>query len=44
MRDVVILVIVEIYRYVGEKVRMDFYKRGIFFVRLEMIFVKFDEV
>ncbi|XP_016861445.1 CLIP-associating protein 2 isoform X10 [Homo sapiens] len=44
VRDAAILAIVEIYRHVGEKVRMDLYKRGIPPARLEMIFAKFDEV
>ncbi|XP_054537582.1 CLIP-associating protein 2 isoform X20 [Pan troglodytes] len=43
VRDAAILAIVEIYRHVGEKVRMDLYKRGIPPARLEMIFAKFDE-
>ncbi|XP_023575494.1 CLIP-associating protein 2 isoform X6 [Octodon degus] len=44
VRDTAILAIVEIYRHVGEKVRIDLYKRGIPPARLEMIFAKFDEV
>ncbi|XP_050635282.1 CLIP-associating protein 2 isoform X7 [Macaca thibetana thibetana] len=44
VRDAAILAVVEIYRHVGEKVRMDLYKRGIPPARLEMIFAKFDEV
>ncbi|XP_058298658.1 CLIP-associating protein 2 isoform X16 [Hylobates moloch] len=44
VRDAALLAIVEIYRHVGEKVRMDLYKRGIPPARLEMIFAKFDEV
>ncbi|XP_074262040.1 CLIP-associating protein 2 isoform X2 [Saimiri boliviensis] len=44
VRDAAISAIVEIYRHVGEKVRMDLYKRGIPPARLEMIFAKFDEV
>ncbi|ELK33335.1 CLIP-associating protein 2 [Myotis davidii] len=44
VRDAAILAIVEIYRHVGEKVRMDLSKRGIPPARLEMIFAKFDEV
>ncbi|XP_058146819.1 CLIP-associating protein 2 isoform X18 [Dasypus novemcinctus] len=44
VRDAAILAIVEIYRHVGEKVRMDLCKRGIPPARLEMIFAKFDEV
>ncbi|XP_005383707.1 PREDICTED: CLIP-associating protein 2 isoform X10 [Chinchilla lanigera] len=44
VRDAAILAIVEIYRHVGEKVRIDLYKRGISPARLEMIFAKFDEV
>ncbi|XP_033612958.1 CLIP-associating protein 2 isoform X22 [Fukomys damarensis] len=44
VRDAAILAIVEIYRHVGEKVRIDLHKRGIPSARLEMIFAKFDEV
>ncbi|XP_031519674.1 CLIP-associating protein 2 isoform X21 [Papio anubis] len=44
VRDAAILAVVEIYRHVGEKVRMDLCKRGIPPARLEMIFAKFDEV
>ncbi|XP_014645707.1 PREDICTED: CLIP-associating protein 2 isoform X2 [Ceratotherium simum simum] len=44
VRDASILAIVEIYRHVGEKVRVDLCKRGIPSARLEMIFAKFDEV
>ncbi|XP_042637951.1 CLIP-associating protein 2 [Orycteropus afer afer] len=44
VRDAAVLAIVEIYRHVGEKVRVDLYKRGIPPARLEMIFAKFDEV
>ncbi|XP_053525028.1 CLIP-associating protein 2 isoform X7 [Artibeus jamaicensis] len=44
VRDAAILTIVEIYRHVGEKVRVDLSKRGIPLARLEMIFAKFDEV
>ncbi|XP_007125295.1 CLIP-associating protein 2 isoform X7 [Physeter macrocephalus] len=44
VRDAAILAVVEIYRHVGEKVRMDLYKRGIPLARLEMILGKFDEV
>nr|XP_036864565.1 CLIP-associating protein 2 isoform X10 [Manis javanica] len=44
VRDAAILAVVEIYRHVGEKVRVDLYKRGIPPARLEMIFAKFDEV
>ncbi|XP_054564068.1 CLIP-associating protein 2 isoform X5 [Eptesicus fuscus] len=44
VRDAAILAIVEIYRHVGEKVRVDLSKRGIPPARLEMIFAKFDEV
>ncbi|XP_065789019.1 CLIP-associating protein 2 isoform X4 [Muntiacus reevesi] len=44
VRDAAILAMVEIYRHVGEKVRVDLYKRGIPPARLEMIFAKFDEV
>ncbi|KAM5233347.1 CLIP-associating protein 2 isoform 18-T18 [Hipposideros larvatus] len=44
VRDAAILAIVEIYRHVGEKVRVDLSKRGIHPARLEVIFAKFDEV
>ncbi|XP_036287628.1 CLIP-associating protein 2 isoform X22 [Pipistrellus kuhlii] len=44
VRDAAILAIVEIYRHVGEKVRVDLSKRGIPPARLETIFAKFDEV
>ncbi|XP_011361593.1 CLIP-associating protein 2 isoform X1 [Pteropus medius] len=44
VRDAAILAVVEIYRHVGEKVRVDLSKRGISPARLEMIFAKFDEV
>ncbi|XP_059795079.1 CLIP-associating protein 2 isoform X3 [Balaenoptera ricei] len=44
VRDAAILAVVEIYRHVGEKVRVDLYKRGIPLARLEMILGKFDEV
>ncbi|XP_066861902.1 CLIP-associating protein 2 isoform X16 [Kogia breviceps] len=44
VRDAAILAVVEIYRHVGEKVRVDLYKRGIPLPRLEMILAKFDEV
>ncbi|XP_074168777.1 CLIP-associating protein 2 isoform X18 [Rhinolophus sinicus] len=44
VRDAAILAIVEIYRHVGEKVRVDLSKRGIPPARLEIIFAKFDEV
>ncbi|XP_032315217.1 CLIP-associating protein 2 isoform X27 [Camelus ferus] len=44
VRDAAILAIVEIYRHVGEKVRVDLCKRGIPPARLEMILAKFDEV
>ncbi|XP_069417437.1 CLIP-associating protein 2 isoform X1 [Ovis canadensis] len=44
VRDAAILAVVEIYRHVGEKVRVDLYKRGIPPARLEMILAKFDEV
>ncbi|XP_074844300.1 CLIP-associating protein 2 isoform X3 [Carettochelys insculpta] len=44
VRDAAILAIVEIYRYVGEKVRADLNKRGIPAARLQTIFAKFDEV
>ncbi|XP_029097622.1 CLIP-associating protein 2 isoform X3 [Monodon monoceros] len=44
VRDAAVLAVVEIYRHVGEKVRVDLYKRGIPLARLEMILGKFDEV
>lgn len=44
VRDAAILAIVEIYRHVGEKVRVDLSKRGVHPARLEVIFAKFDEV
>ncbi|XP_064133510.1 CLIP-associating protein 2 isoform X5 [Loxodonta africana] len=44
VRDAAVLAIVEIYRHVGEKVRVDLQRRGIPPARLEMIFAKFDEV
>ncbi|XP_034518195.1 CLIP-associating protein 2 isoform X30 [Ailuropoda melanoleuca] len=44
VRDAAVLAIVEIYRHVGERVRVDLCKRGIPPARLEMIFAKFDEV
>nr|XP_020137190.1 CLIP-associating protein 2 isoform X20 [Microcebus murinus] len=44
VRDAAILAVVEIYRHVGEKVKVDLCKKGIPPARLEMIFAKFDEV
>ncbi|XP_072184127.1 CLIP-associating protein 2 isoform X36 [Excalfactoria chinensis] len=44
VRDAAILAIVEVYRHVGEKVRLDLTKRGIPPGRLQTIFTKFDEV
>ncbi|XP_032717250.1 CLIP-associating protein 2 isoform X33 [Lontra canadensis] len=44
VRDAAVLAIVEIYRHVGERVRVDLCKRGIPPARLEVIFAKFDEV
>ncbi|KAM6169858.1 CLIP-associating protein 2 isoform 15-T15 [Rhynchocyon petersi] len=44
VRDAAVSAIVEIYRHVGENVRMDLYKREIPPARLEMILAKFDEV
>uniref|UniRef100_A0A8B9PYI9 Cytoplasmic linker associated protein 2 n=1 Tax=Apteryx owenii TaxID=8824 RepID=A0A8B9PYI9_APTOW len=44
VRDAAILAIVEVYRHVGEKVRIDLNKRGIPPGRLQTIFAKFDEV
>ncbi|NXL50876.1 CLAP2 protein, partial [Podilymbus podiceps] len=43
VRDAAILAIVEVYRHVGEKVRIDLTKRGIPPGRLQTIFAKFDE-
>ncbi|XP_061852419.1 CLIP-associating protein 2 isoform X4 [Colius striatus] len=43
VRDAAILAIVEVYRHVGEKVRLDLTKRGIPPGRLQTIFAKFDE-
>ncbi|XP_075562339.1 CLIP-associating protein 2 isoform X15 [Pelecanus crispus] len=44
VRDAAIAAIVEVYRHVGEKVRIDLTKRGIPPGRLQTIFAKFDEV
>ncbi|KAM6412015.1 CLIP-associating protein 2 isoform 14-T14 [Pluvialis apricaria] len=44
VRDAAILAILEVYRHVGEKVRIDLTKRGIPPGRLQTIFAKFDEV
>ncbi|XP_071417621.1 CLIP-associating protein 2 isoform X49 [Pithys albifrons albifrons] len=44
VRDAAILAIVEVYRHVGEKVRIDLAKRGIPPGRLQTIFTKFDEL
>ncbi|XP_069862635.1 CLIP-associating protein 2 isoform X25 [Dipodomys merriami] len=44
VRSAALSAIVEIYRHVGEKLRIDLYKRGIPPARLEIIFAKFDEV
>ncbi|XP_009270678.1 PREDICTED: CLIP-associating protein 2 isoform X4 [Aptenodytes forsteri] len=44
VRDAAILAIVEVYRHVGDKVRIDLTKRGIPPGRLQTIFAKFDEV
>uniref|UniRef100_A0A7M4EQ36 Cytoplasmic linker associated protein 2 n=1 Tax=Crocodylus porosus TaxID=8502 RepID=A0A7M4EQ36_CROPO len=44
VRDAALLAIVEIYRHVGERVRVDLNKRGIPSARLQVIFAKFDEV
>ncbi|XP_078233684.1 CLIP-associating protein 2 isoform X36 [Pogona vitticeps] len=44
VRDAAILAFVEIYRHVGEKVRVDLNKRGLPATRLQTIFMKFDEV
>nr|XP_056713897.1 CLIP-associating protein 2 isoform X17 [Euleptes europaea] len=44
VRDAAVLAIVEIYRHIGEKVRVDLNKRGIPSARLQTIFMKFDEV
>uniref|UniRef100_A0A8C5U360 Cytoplasmic linker associated protein 2 n=1 Tax=Malurus cyaneus samueli TaxID=2593467 RepID=A0A8C5U360_9PASS len=44
VRDAAILAIVQVYRHVGEKVRIDLTKRGIPPGRLQTIFAKFDEI
>ncbi|NXD83217.1 CLAP2 protein, partial [Halcyon senegalensis] len=44
VRDAAIVAIVEVYRHVGDKVRIDLTKRGIPPGRLQTIFAKFDEV
>ncbi|XP_031960133.1 CLIP-associating protein 2 isoform X10 [Corvus moneduloides] len=44
VRDAAILAVVEVYRHVGEKVRIDLTKRGIPPGRLQTIFAKFDEI
>ncbi|NXH59413.1 CLAP2 protein, partial [Rhabdornis inornatus] len=44
VRDAAVLAIVEVYRHVGEKVRIDLTKRGIPPGRLQTIFAKFDEI
>ncbi|KAM9199768.1 CLIP-associating protein 2 isoform 3-T3 [Mergus octosetaceus] len=44
VRDAAILAIIEIYRHVGEKVRIDLTKREIPPGRLQTIFTKFDEI
>ncbi|NXU36499.1 CLAP2 protein, partial [Drymodes brunneopygia] len=44
VRDAAILAIVEVYRHVGEKVRIDLTKRGIPPGRLQTILTKFDEI
>ncbi|KAM6282464.1 CLIP-associating protein 2 isoform 4-T4 [Porphyrio hochstetteri] len=44
VRDAAIVAIVEVYRHVGEKVRLDLTKRGIPPGRLQTIFARFDEV
>ncbi|NWT98817.1 CLAP2 protein, partial [Urocynchramus pylzowi] len=44
VRDAAILAIVEVYRHVGEKVRIDLTKRGVPPGRLQTIFTKFDEI
>ncbi|KAF1546905.1 CLIP-associating protein 2, partial [Eudyptula albosignata] len=44
VRDAAVLAIVEVYRHVGDKVRIDLTKRGIPPGRLQTIFAKFDEV
>ncbi|XP_063262054.1 CLIP-associating protein 2 isoform X3 [Prinia subflava] len=44
VRDAAILAIVEVYRHMGEKVRIDLTKRGIPPGRLQTIFAKFDEI
>ncbi|XP_074055455.1 CLIP-associating protein 2 isoform X18 [Macrotis lagotis] len=44
VRDAAILAMVEVYRHVGEKVRVDLSKRGLPAARLHAVFAKFDEV
>ncbi|XP_074623804.1 CLIP-associating protein 1-like isoform X2 [Acropora palmata] len=44
VRDSAISALVEIYRHVGEKVRVDLSKKGIPSSRLSIIYAKFDEV
>ncbi|XP_022102461.1 CLIP-associating protein 1-like isoform X4 [Acanthaster planci] len=44
VRDTAINTLVEIYRHVGEKVRIDLGKKGIPSSRLSIIYAKFDEV
>ncbi|MED6263033.1 CLIP-associating protein 1 [Characodon lateralis] len=44
VRDAAMSCLVEIYRHVGERVRMDLGKKGLPQSRLNMIFSKFDEV
>ncbi|XP_032094016.1 CLIP-associating protein 2 isoform X3 [Thamnophis elegans] len=44
VRDAAIVALMEIYKHVGEKVRVDLNKRGIPAARLQTIFMKFDEV
>ncbi|KAM4688997.1 CLIP-associating protein 1-like [Discoglossus pictus] len=44
VRDTAILAIVEVYRHVGERVRVDLGTKGIPSGRLQTIFSKLDEV
>ncbi|XP_068940559.1 CLIP-associating protein 2 isoform X5 [Petaurus breviceps papuanus] len=44
VRDAAVLAMVEVYRHVGEKVRVDLSKRGLPAARLQAVFARFDEV
>ncbi|XP_043920887.1 CLIP-associating protein 2 isoform X5 [Protopterus annectens] len=44
VREAAILAIVEIYRYAGEKIRVDLSQRGLNSARLQSVFAKFDEI